>query len=700
MTTPAGPQPPEPNESPAPSESPGPNESPEPSEWSGPNVWHGPHEPARPAEAPLPTLGQGAPAESAKAKAAHLADGEWHHLHAATPLLRGGLAFLVVLGIVISNGRDWLVGLFIPDEYDYSDYSGNPVDIIVANNAVGWVLLAIIGFLILAVAGFWFAWRVAVFRVGDTEVEVKSGIVQRKHRRAPLNRIQAIQVTKPWFARLFGACKLEIETAGAEGKVELAYLSIAIADDLRREILHRASGRSERITNAQPGQAGIQFGSVPLGDPARFSTGNQRVDSTVREFIDPDAEIASLPPDQVVRVQPGRAIASSLLDGTIVWILVAIGVAIAVPILTGEFYTVFFMIPAFFGIGAWAVKELLVKLRFVVAATPDGIRLAYGVTTTTTENVPPGRIHSLTIVQPLLWRPFGWWQLRMTRAVGNGAETDSSGQAKQPNNRLLPVGTIDEVRRVVRAVVPDHELAHGDAFTQGLLGTGREPDGFVTSPSRARWFHPVSWRRNGIRALPAAFLLRTGRLRRSLQILPQARVQSVAMTQGFVAGWFSLASLRFHTVGQMTSNAITGLDARVTTELWERAGSTIIEAMVSDTSERWGAAPEVPDEGSRGFAFIGGSSAAREFVAEHGWDPASGIPLFPPHAESPQVESQHVDNPHTRSPHAERPHIESLPFETMPGETMPVEGEAAGQAPSAPDADERGRGEPRPGSDA
>jgi len=34
-----------------------------------------------------------------------LADGEWHRMHPLTPLFKGGLALIIVIGIVISNMR-------------------------------------------------------------------------------------------------------------------------------------------------------------------------------------------------------------------------------------------------------------------------------------------------------------------------------------------------------------------------------------------------------------------------------------------------------------------------------------------------------------------------------------------------------------------------------------------------------------------
>src|SRR5699024_6926434 len=56
-----------------------------------------------------------------------LADGEWHRLHPATPLLRGGIILLVVLGYVVANMRERLVSLFVGSD-EMREYNGDPLD--------------------------------------------------------------------------------------------------------------------------------------------------------------------------------------------------------------------------------------------------------------------------------------------------------------------------------------------------------------------------------------------------------------------------------------------------------------------------------------------------------------------------------------------------------------------------------------------
>src|SRR5690606_35811472 len=94
------------------------------------------------------------------------------------------------------------------------------------------------------------------------------------------------------------------------------------------------------------------------------------------------------------------------------------------------------------------------SLRYSIAPTPDGIRMTFGLLTTVTETLPPGRVHALEVTQPLLWRPFGWWTVKINRLTG-ASITAQQSNTQQMFNVALPVGLIDDVARVVGLLLPD-----------------------------------------------------------------------------------------------------------------------------------------------------------------------------------------------------------------------------------------------------
>lgn len=195
-----------------------------------------------------PAPGGGVTAPPTELVRSPLSDGEWHRLHPLTPLLRGGLFLIVVIGVVIANLRDRLVVLFLPwfapdlvDEVPEWEGSGDPIDFIVANNLYLVAVLAVLGILIVIVAVFYTSWRFHTFRITGDDVEVRSGILFRTQRRAPLDRVQGVNLTRPMVARLLGTAKLEVVGAGADANVKLEYLSTANAEAVRADILRLAS---------------------------------------------------------------------------------------------------------------------------------------------------------------------------------------------------------------------------------------------------------------------------------------------------------------------------------------------------------------------------------------------------------------------------------------------------------------------------
>lgn len=498
--------------------------------------------------------------------AAALSDGQWHRLHPASPLLKGGIALIAIIGVVLANLRERLIEMFVPQAGGYAE---GPVDLLVRTGFIGWVLLVVLGVLVVLVAIFYVSWRLHSFRITNEVVEVRSGVVFRTNRKARLDRIQGINIVRPFFARIFGAARLEVNQAGQDANVKLEYLSSGAADALRREILRLASGTRAAAA------------------PAQHPGGNPLVDRRRGELLAPELDPDAAEPESVVGLGTGRLIGSILLSGGSVFIVVAAIAVITTSIFArAALFGLFALVPAIIGVIGFYAQRFLKSLRYSIAGTPDGIRVGFGLLSTSNETLPPGRIHSVKVSQPLLWRPFGWWEIRVNRA----SHSSASGAAGQQNTTILPVGNIDDVRRVLALMLP--EFAGGDALTlaeRGLSGTGRVDEGFTSSPRRAavlRWF---SWRRNGFAVTDGSILLRQGAIWRELVIVPHPRVQSVSVAQGPVLRALRLASAHVHTVSGPISAQLGAMDLDAARLLFIRAADAAVRASNRDTSHRWGA---------------------------------------------------------------------------------------------------------------
>ncbi|GGR14316.1 PH domain-containing protein [Agromyces mediolanus] len=546
-----------------------------------------------------------------------LADGEWHRLHPASPLLRGGLVFIAIAGFVIANLRERVVEFFLvvfaPGQLDdgfgewsdENDWGRDPIGGIVANNLVGWALLAVLLVVVLVIAGFWLSWRMHTFRVTPEAVEVRSGILFRSHRSARLDRIQGINITRPVFARLFGAAKLEVQVAGQSGNMQLAYLGSSLTDGLRRDILRLASGAraksgpapavalpavasGEAAAEPLPGAApAAGLAAAPGAAPARIgSRAGAIVGQRVDEFLAPELDPELAPPESVVHIPVGRIVGSTLLGGAAFWMLVVAGVVVA-GILTRQLWLLFSFVPAAIGLVSYLWSRITKSLRYSIAGTPDGVRVGYGLLSTANHTIPPGRVHAVEATQWIFWRPFGWWSVRINvagQSVTNGSEAAQRTQ-------VLPVGTAEDVQRVIALLLP--EAAEGGPVAgqigSGLTGrSGQDGDGFSATPKRGAWLHPFSWRRIGWAAADGIALLRRGSLVRRLVLVPLARMQSVALSAGPVRRGLGLAELRLHTVVGPVVPSLPVIEREAGEALFAHLADEAVERANEDRSQHWG----------------------------------------------------------------------------------------------------------------
>ncbi|WP_397557003.1 PH domain-containing protein [Microbacterium alkaliflavum] len=508
-----------------------------------------------------------------------MSDGEWHRLHPLTPLLRGGLFLVVVIGFVVANLRDRLTYLFLPwlapdlpvKEIEEWEGAGDPIDFIVANNlylVAGAIVLAV---LVALLAVFYLSWRFHSLRITEDDVEVRSGVLFRTQRRAPLDRVQGVNLTRPMVARLLGMAKLEVVGAGTDANVKLEYLSTANAEAVRADILRLASGR--RLAAAQAG--------APGGARSRIGALSQAVSRGITGMIEGDEAPVEVP-SSVVNIPLLRLAVSHVISPATVGLMFAIG-AIVYGSIQATPWLLFGMVPAVIGFVAYWVRSIVRSLRYSIAPTPDGVRITFGLLTTITEIVPPGRVHAVEISQSILWRPFGWWTIRINRLTGRSLSDGNNDQF----TTVLPVGTLADVERVLHLVLSGVPEAEWPLIVREGV-TGPVPgDSFTDTPRRAWFLRPLSWRRNGFRLTPDVLLLRRGLIWRRLVVLPLARLQSIALHQGPIDRLARVASARAHTVAGPVSSGLAAIDRDAALQLFAEVSTGAVRAASVDRSHRW-----------------------------------------------------------------------------------------------------------------
>ena len=315
-----------------------------------------------------------------------------------------------------------------------------------------------------ALYGF-LSWWFTHFAVTETELRIRTGLLFRRTAHIRLDRLQAVDVTQPLLARVAGVTKLKLDVIGTDKKDELAFLGEDEARTLRAELLARAAGFAPETAH----------------------------------------EVGEAPVRQLLHVPAGFLAVSLVLTGATWGSLAA---ALVVPpflwFATHSVWTVLATgVPLLGAAGASSVGRFVAEYDWTVGESPDGLRIDHGLLDRTHETVPPGRVQTVRIVEPLLWRRRGWVRV----------ELDVAGSS---NSVLVPVAPREVAESVIAGVLPGVTV----------------PSALSRPPRRAWWCVPLWWRGYGLAVTDTVFAARHGLLRRRLSLVPHAKVQSVRLTQG------------------------------------------------------------------------------------------------------------------------------------------------------------------------
>lgn len=406
----------------------------------------------------------------------------WHRLHPLSPVVRSarGLgALLVALALLVLSHR----GGGGPHS------SGSHTDVYVD-----------IAILVMLVTGGVISWLVTRWRVEERHLVVETGLLRRQSKRVPLDRLQAIDLVRPGAARLLGLSELRIRVGGGSGSdARLAYLSEAEADTVRAQLLAISHG-------------------VHREAPA--------------------------PPEQVLfSLRPPLLIASVALETATLVALAVIGILIGVGVaLPGSRGTLVGVAPIVLASAAGVWRRLSRSWGFEVASAADGLRLRAGLVSRAAETIPFGRVQAVRLVEPILWRAFGWARLEVDVSGRQHRHREDSDISRQ-RRILLPVGSAAPTQLLLDLVMPG------------------APRGGSRPPARARLKAPLSYHfLSGV--CDGSYVAGTrGRLRRATTWVPLSKVQSLRLSQGPLQRRLHLADLSADAAGRRSVAVLEDRDA-------------------------------------------------------------------------------------------------------------------------------------------
>ncbi|MCT1413818.1 PH domain-containing protein [Corynebacterium sanguinis] len=407
-------------------------------------------------------------------------------VHRITPLLR---AWGVLFALVVIAAVNFLEPLYtwVSSEHFAAFDILRGVGIFVVGVAV-----------LFAVSQLW--WSRMGYGIGEEELGLKRGVFTTHVRTARFDRIQAVDVVEPLAARIFGLAAVRVEAAGGgDSAIEIAYLPKDEAERVRAEIMRAVAREGAEVDTAADAQDFL-VAPVPIH----------------RSLIGTLLRVSTL----VAAAFTALPLATNLSP------------AAAIPVIIGVLPSLWRMIDQ-----SW---------RFQAVRGDEVVNVTFGLANRRRQAVPLDRIHAVSLTQPPLWRPLGWWEVKVNVA---GYKTSGDGGTLT----LLPVGTLDEALAVVRALSP---------LQVGELGEidPASADAHVRTPRRARWVSPVDWRRQSLLLRDGTAVVTSGRLSRRYSVVEVPHIQELTSTQGPLQWVLGLAHVRLDLVPGPVSATVRDLD--------------------------------------------------------------------------------------------------------------------------------------------
>ncbi|MCF6376656.1 PH domain-containing protein [Nocardioides KLBMP 9356] len=349
-----------------------------------------------------------------------------------------------------------------------------------SDGGFGWVLLPIA-----VVAPLLFGalpWLTTHYRLTDTQVQVRSGILSRNTSTAPLDRVRSVDLEASLLHRVLGLQKVEIGTGVDDDRITLDALAAADARALRTTLLRRRE---------PPTTGPVEVADAPV-----------------------DGEVAVPPPSAPPAVELARIDWSWLRFapfslGRLVLLAGALGVLSQfgndLPIWNEEtarsaweWIIQFALVTVVLVLAAGALAIWLVVSvagyvvqwwRFLLVREHGSLHLTSGLFTTRSITVEKAKVRGVEMTEPVLMRLVGGAELS---TLATGVE-DGVTQVLPPCPRDVAIGvgeTVLEHRGPLTAPLVEHgRLARRRAWFRQL----REAVFLVVVAAVAAWWFDVSW---------------------------------------------------------------------------------------------------------------------------------------------------------------------------------------------------------------
>ncbi len=500
-------------------------------------------------------------------------------LPGAMPFLAGRLHPLTLALALVTAFRNFLIPAIIVL------FTGS-------EQTLGLMLLALLGFNLTNTLFRYFTFR---YRIEHDELITCEGVIERRERHIPLNRVQDVRLEAGLFHRFLGVVDVHVETAGGQGaEASLSVLTREQAENLRRAVFAAAG--------AAPGRAVGPAGSAVEPEVIRRLTTRELVweGLTANRAASALILVAAgwqflddlLPEKLQLQLAStfSRNVESWFMEGGQTnWMALALGIVVV------------FTVSALFSVAG----SLLLFHGFTLARRGEDLQRSYGLLTRRASSLPRRRIQLLRLEESWLRRVCGWVTVRADTA---GSQPTEGREERSGRDMLLPLARRAELEGLFPAFLPDWDGGPGEwrrvarcAIRRGFL-KGALMCLALTLASvllqRVWWSawpllllplvyaaNVASYRHLGFDAGPRFFRTRRGWINRTTHLVPVRNLQVVVVRQTPFDRRHGVGTLQVDTAGQKATAS--GPQVRNVPLLEALAAARTLAQQASQTRYQW-----------------------------------------------------------------------------------------------------------------
>ena len=408
----------------------------------------------------------------------------------------------------------------------------------------------------------WLAWLRFQYFVGEHDIRVEKGILNRTARSIPYERIQDVSIEQKPLARMMGLGEVKFETGGGDGDdAKLSFVTLEEANRLRASIRSRKAGIAVAVPADAPADVEEDTHPIFAMDGKRvFVFGLYSFSLVIFAVLGGLAQQFDflLPFDfwdfkHWIGLAEERGVSVNQING--------VGLFAQLILAFGAVTSLIFI-----GFATGVVRTILREHGFRLDQTAKGFRRRRGLFTLTDVIMPTHRVQAALVQTGPFRKRRGWHSLKFVSLA-----QDSKQEA---NYVAAPFATLDEVWRIAQAAAiaapdGDEPMQRGVAtywLTQllfivpivltamaALMIFADAPIGRTTFlllllflPGALFW---LDWRQYRFGLDSHQLYLKRGWWRQQMTIAAQVKVQTVEIAQGPLSRRQGLASLRFGIAG-------------------------------------------------------------------------------------------------------------------------------------------------------